>query len=111
MRASGYQRVVNDFYIEPRWIVEALLDVEPLQGRCWDPACGSGNIPTTLQARGLECWGLDVVDHGFGTTGLDFFMATDSADSIISNPPYGLIEPFIQRALAHTRTGSSSWPG
>jgi hypothetical protein len=36
MRASDYQRVVNDFYVEPRWMVDALMNAEPLVGRSWD---------------------------------------------------------------------------
>jgi hypothetical protein len=46
MRTSGYERAAADYYVEPRWVVDALLNVEHLQGPCWDPSCGSGNIPT-----------------------------------------------------------------
>jgi hypothetical protein len=42
------------------------------------------------------------VDRGFGTIGLDFFGASETAVNIISNPPYGVIEPFIRRALEKT---------
>jgi hypothetical protein len=102
MRASGYARVAADWYIEPASTVNALLDAEPFTGRSWDPSCGAGNIPRTMQARGLDCWGSDVADRGFGTTGLDFFAATDRADNIVSNPPYGMIEPYVLKALAVT---------
>lgn len=60
------------------------------------------NIPMALRDRGLDCWGSDVEDRGFGTTGLDFFDAPDTADNIITNPPYGVIEPYIRRALTRT---------
>jgi hypothetical protein len=79
-----------------------LLDVEALEGHSWDPSCGGGNIPMALRDRGLSCWGSDIADRGFGTTGLNFFEAADTADNIITNPPYGVIEPFIRRALLHT---------
>lgn len=102
VRASGYERIAADFYVEPRWIVDAFLDMESLKGPSWDPACGAGNIPLVLQARGMSCWGSDIVDRGFGTTGLDFFAAPETAVNIISNPPYGVIEPFIRRALEKT---------
>lgn len=102
MRDSGYDRVANDWYVEPRWLVDALLDVEPLSGVSWDPSCGGGNIPKALLARGLFCSGSDIADRGFGETNLDFFDSYYAADNIVSNPPYGVIEPYIRRALAKT---------
>src|SRR6185437_15414712 len=102
MRASGYARTSNDYYVEPRWIVDALLDVETFHGHCWDPSCGGGNIPMALRDRGISCWGSDIADRGFGTTLLDFFSAQDKADSIITNPPYGVIERYIRKALSVT---------
>jgi len=59
MRASGYDRVAADFFCEPQWVADALLDVEPLPGMSWDPNCGGGNTPQTMQARGLPCRGSD----------------------------------------------------
>jgi hypothetical protein len=88
-----------DYYVEPAWIVDALLDAEQFPGRSWDPSCGGGNIPRTMLSRGLDCWGSDLADRGFGVTGLDFFAAAERVDHIVSNPPYGLIEPYVERAL------------
>jgi hypothetical protein len=102
VRNSGYDRAASDYYIEPRWVVNALLDVEPLTGHCWDPSCGSGNIPLALRARGISCWGSDIADRGFGTTGLNFFDAADKADCIITNPPYSVIQAYVARALSLT---------
>ena len=102
MRASGYERVASDWYQEPRWAIDALLDVEQFAGRSWDPSCGGGNIPLAMLARGLDCWGSDISDRGFGTTGLSFFDARDRADNIVTNPPYGVIEPYIRHALTLT---------
>ena len=101
MRASGYERVASDWYVEPRWAIDALLDAEAFDGRSWDPSCGGGNIPLAMRDRGLDCWGSDIADRGFGTTGLSFFDAPDMADNIVTNPPYGVIEAYITRALAH----------
>ena len=102
MRASGYDRAASDWYVEPKSCVEALLDVETFEGQSWDPSCGSGNIPLTMRARGLSCWGSDIADRGFGMTGLSFFDATDRADNIVTNPPFGVIEPYIAHALMLT---------
>lgn len=99
MRASGYNRVASDWYVEPPSCVDALLDVEPLRGLSWDPSCGSGNIPRRMIARGLECVGSDIEDRGYGEPNVDFFEADRHVANIISNPPYGLIEPYIRHAL------------
>ncbi len=102
MRASGYERVANDWYVEPRWAIDALLDKEQFNGSSWDPSCGGGNIPIAMQARGLKCWASDIADRGYGTTGLSFFDAAHMVDNIVTNPPYGVIEAYIKRALALT---------
>ena len=90
-----------DFYIEPAWTVDALLDVETFFGTIWDPACGSGTIVKTCLARGLTAVGSDIADRGFG--GVQDFLSIDhlfvNVDAIICNPPYKLGEAFIRRAF------------
>jgi hypothetical protein len=98
MRASGYDRVASDWYVEPRWSIDALLDAETFPGLSWDPSCGGGNIPTALKNRGMDCLASDISDRGYGEV-LDFFQATRTVDNIITNPPYALIEPYIKHAL------------
>jgi hypothetical protein len=102
VRASGYERVSNDWYVEPRWLVDALLDVEAFSGVCWDPACGGGNIPEALKMRGIFCRASDIANRGYGEISVDFLAGAGSADHIISNPPYGIIEAWIEHALACT---------
>jgi hypothetical protein len=53
-RGSGYVRASDDFYREPRWAVDALLDVERFDGIVWDPACGSGNIDGLTYADAIR---------------------------------------------------------
>jgi len=102
MRASGYDRVSDDYYTEPRWVVDALLDAEPIgiDASVWDPCAGGGNIPKTLAARGIESFGSDIADRGYGQR-FDFFTRgpEPECDIIISNPPYGCMEPFVRHAL------------
>ena len=99
VRASGYERAAADWYVEPAWVVDALLAVESFDGRSWDPCCGAGNIPRIMALWGQHCVGSDIADRGYGQPA-DFF-STECADihNIISNPPYRLIEPFIRHAL------------
>lgn len=103
MRASGYDQIKNDWYQEDRRSVDALLDVEPLAGTTWDPSVGGGNIPDAMQARGLHCYGSDIVDRANGRFDVrDFFTATCGSDNIVTNPPYGVIDAYIERALCLT---------
>lgn len=100
MRASGYDRVAEDWYVEDEQCVIDLLAVEKLSGINWDPSCGGGNIPRVLRAAGYHCTGSDIVNRGFGSQ-QDFMAPTTSGrvDNIICNPPYGIIEPWIDKAL------------
>lgn len=103
MRDSGYDRAERDWYVEPAWLVDALAEVEPLSGVIWDPACGGGNIPKTLSARGLNAYGSDIADRGYGVKYNDFFEWRGPNDcSFVSNPPYGVLQQFIEHALKIT---------
>ncbi len=61
-----HRRHDMDFYVEPRWVVDALLDAEEIPGPAWDPACGSGTIPRALRERGVSCRASDAADRGAG---------------------------------------------
>lgn len=99
-------RETLDWYKEPSWAVDALLDAERFFGSIHDPACGGGNIPDRCRARGLHATGSDLVDRGWPDTGiLDFTKATgddfsDPPTSIVCNPPFELAEYFVRSALA-----------
>lgn len=99
MRASGYARNEADYYVEPRWAIEALLDVEHFEGVCLDPSCGGGNIPKAMINRGIDCRGSDLVDRGYGRAPVDFFDVHERCDNIITNPPYGVVEAYVRHAL------------
>lgn len=102
MRASGYDYAQDAYYVEPRWAIDALLDVETFEGTVWDPSCGGGNIPIAMAKRGLSCWGSDIANRGFGLPNHCFFSAPETANNIVSNPPFDVIEPYIVRALEKT---------
>ena len=99
MRASGYRRVSDDWYVEPAWIVDALLDAEPLSGLTWDPSCGGGNIAKALERKGIQFFASDIADRGYGFVNHDFLTSKHSAENIVTNPPYGIIEEYIKHAL------------
>ena len=102
MRASGHDRIDLDWYVEPCGLLmpsgtSSLSTVSPGISRA-RPATSLAQCK-----RALSCMGSDSADHGFGTTGLSFFDAAQVVDNIITNPPFGLIEPYIKHALSLTR--------
>ena len=105
-RHSGFVRDALDWYVEPPFVVEQLLDHEDFSGHLiWDPACGGGTIPAVCGARGLTAVGSDVVHRGGDRSHwfqLDFLkeeplLVGDLPYAIISNPPYGRLQPGMPR--------------
>jgi hypothetical protein len=96
----------DDAYMTPPCATEALLRHERLPHRLWEPACGDGTgILDVLRRAGHEVIGSDLVDYGrpdcFARR--DFLMerkAPDGCEGICTNPPYKLVEQFVEHALA-----------
>lgn len=100
-KASGYERNLNDWYVEPPYVVEDFLDAWPVEGAIWDPSCGRGTIPIVCRRRGHEAIGSDLVDRGFGQGNIDFLSCRSlRAPTIISNPPFAIIHRWMAHALA-----------
>ncbi len=102
-----------ELYPTPAVATRALLRVETLPAKVWEPACGRGHISKVLLSNGHEVVSSDryAYHHGFGTV-YDFLkgdpnfqvpLASD-ADAVVTNPPYSLIRPFMRRALSLPRT-------
>ena len=88
LKGALYGRAKHDFYVEPRWLVNVLLDIETFTGTMLDPACGSGTIVSACRDRGMRAIGADIVDRGFRYVQVqDFFDRTEKVDAIICNPP------------------------
>src|SRR5262245_20538885 len=94
----------HDCYGTPSVAVEALLRVEPLPHRLWEPAAGHGNTVDGLRAHGKEFIGSDLVDSGAPAffARRDFLSehkAPDGCECIVTNPPFQLAEQFVAHAL------------
>ena len=103
-RSSGYKAAADEWYTETPGCVDLLLDAEPLEGLTWDTACGGGNIPNRLAARGMQNIGTDIADRARRKYAqVDFLKITalecPPADNILSNPPFSLAVEFVNRAL------------
>ena len=93
-----------DLYQTPVVAVEALLRVEALPHRLWEPAAGRGAIVNVLRAAGHEVLASDLVDYGDPThfARRDFLLerkVPDGCQCIITNPPFRLAGEFVAHAL------------
>ena len=93
----------NDLYETPTVAVEALLRVERLPRRLWEPACGRSAIVRVLRSHGHEVIGSDLVDYGDPTCFYrhDFLMEKlpRGCEAIVTNPPFKLVEQFVAHAI------------
>jgi hypothetical protein len=94
----------GDCYDTPEIAVTALLAVERLPHRIWEPACGTGNIVKVLRAAGQHVIATDLNARGCpdSASGVDFLLLGGprvDTDCIVTNPPFSLAEPFVARAL------------
>lgn len=99
------KRAAFEFYPTPSSAIRALLSVEHFDGPVWEPACGDGAIARELIAAGIETVATDVVDWGYGLSGIDFLETrSPRAKHIVTNPPYGhgLADDFVEHALCLT---------
>jgi hypothetical protein len=94
-----------DLYETPSVAIEALLRVEKLPLRIWEPACGRGAIVNVLRSAGHEVVASDIADFGLPITpywGRDFLLEPDApegTEAIVTNPPFRLAEEFVEHAL------------
>jgi hypothetical protein len=91
-----------DLYETPAVAVEALLRVEQIPHRIWEPAAGRGAIVRVLRDHGHAVIASDI--HNYGN--LHFvsdFLAQErlpaGCEAIVTNPPFRLAEEFVAHAL------------
>ena len=117
MRLQGRERSAlatrgDDLYETPPEAVRALLRVEPLPQRIWEPCAGRGAIVRELAAAGHEVCAMDLVayegaDPGI-ESGIDFLMehrAPPGFACIVTNPPFKLADAFIRHGLTARSAG------
>jgi predicted RNA methylase len=104
-KAKHKDREKNDFYATPPEEVANLLSREKLYGTILDNSCGIGHITKKVAKAYPEnkVIATDLINRGYGIGGLDFlsndYPYVNNIDTIIMNPPFKLITPFVTKSL------------
>ncbi len=104
---STTERPDDDYYATDPIAAEWLIKMENLKPRIWECACGEGHLSKVFTEHGYQVLSTDLVDRGFGITGIDFLRVNDQWDGdIVTNPPYSLAQEFIEHAMDIVKEGS-----
>lgn len=99
-------RASYDFYAtDPHMAEELCKHVELVN--VWECACGAGHLAKVFERYGLLGRATDIVDRGYGESGVDFLLQTEQWNGdIVTNPPYKYAREFVEHALRLVRNGS-----
>lgn len=99
-------RETHDYYATDPIAMELLLNEETFSKDIWECACGEGHLSRVLEAHGYNVKSTDLVERGFGESGVDFLAQTEQFDGdIITNPPYKYAKEFVQKAIESVTDG------
>lgn len=105
-RHSEFDRDANDWYVEPSWCVDRLLDRYPELTMLHDPCCGMGTIVDAALERGIAASGSDIIDRAEGRfPTVDFLRHARCEEAIVTNPPFKIGEQIVRHAMTVTREG------
>jgi hypothetical protein len=102
-----------DDFPTPPWATRALVEhvLENKSGlafmTCLEPACGAGHMAKVLKEYFKKVLCADAYRYGYGEVRdfLTYPYEANSADWVITNPPFRLAEEFVIRALEIARSG------
>ena len=104
--ASTWARREWDHYETEEWVTEVLLKHESFT-KVWEPAVGKGRMANVFKKHGIDVYGSDILDYGFGYDVGDFLLMWGNEDQrdIVTNPPFAddLADKFIEHALLLTQ--------
>jgi hypothetical protein len=92
-----------DAYFTPPEATISLINIEKefIPHYIWEPACGDGAISKVLKDNNFDVFSSDIMDYGYGSSMVDFFLAVKmSWEGIITNPPYKLAVEFAKKAIS-----------
>jgi hypothetical protein len=114
MGASSHaleEREGNDFYATDPKAIDILINGCPYAFNAdvpiLEPCCGQGHMSKRLEELGYDVKSCDLIDRGYGETGVDFLSSFDMWNgNIITNPPYKLAKEFVEKALSIVPVGN-----
>lgn len=69
-------------------------------------ACGEGHLSEAIKRYGYEVVSRDLVDRGYGESGIDFLKTTEKWEGdIVTNPPYKYAQEFVEHAIEIVEEG------
>ena len=98
----------KDFYQTPYPMTQVLASFLVGEGvstdtEVLDPCCGHGAILDVLRPSFHNAWGFDKYTE-FESDTRDFFEFNDSAEMIVTNPPFNSASEFIEHSMSVTET-------
>ena len=104
---SATDRQEDDYYATDPIAIDKLLNAgAKINNSIWECACGGGHLAKRLCDNGFTVYATDIVDRGFGTSGIDFLKQTEIFDGdILTNPPYKFAKEFLVKALSLIENG------
>ena len=92
----------REYYATHPSVTQDLLCCEKFASPILEPCCGGGFMAEVIKQNGYDVYATDIVDRGYGIGNVDFL--TDDFPvgkfDIITNPPYTLFVPMVERAMA-----------
>lgn len=99
-RSKENLRAKDDFYPTPDWVGAILIKHHQFNGKIWECACGDGALAEQLAAAGYDVVSTDLINRGYGKSGIDFLLeSTAIAENIVTNPPFNLAYEFMEHGL------------
>ena len=97
---SDNEREKNDYYATDPKVIEKLFEVENFSDIIWEPACGEGHLSKEIEKYAKSVLSTDLIDRGYGTSGIDFLKETGTWNGdIITNPPYRFASEFVENSM------------
>lgn len=97
---SEHKRETHDYYATDPKAAELLLNVVPELADIWECACGAGHLSEVFKAAGKLNHSTDLIDRGYGQSGIDFLKQDQIYyGDIVTNPPYKYAKEFVEKAL------------
>ena len=97
---SEGERQEDDYYATEPSSIDDLFTAETFSQTIWEPCCGQGHLAKRMIDLGKDVIAGDLIDRGYGFTGVDFMKATIPTDNdIITNPPYKYAQEFCEKAI------------